>query len=117
MRYAWRLCAVASSHAVRLLFGKMKIYQWYIGLGGNHDSGLRIFRRPREPVPPVIIESLRQCPQEVVMADLDLWRPTHAMPVEEMRGTVAEETNYAIGWMLSTLLTITVVCAVWTFGV
>ncbi|MEO6945780.1 MAG: hypothetical protein ABI146_06075 [Nitrobacter sp.] len=50
------------------------------------------------------------------MADLDLWRPTHAMPVEEMRGTVAEETNYAIGWTLSTLLTVTVVCAVWTFG-
>lgn len=50
------------------------------------------------------------------MADLHLWRPTHAMPVDEMRGTVAEETNYAIGWTLSTLLTVTVVCAVWTFG-
>ena len=50
------------------------------------------------------------------MAHLDLWRPTHAMPVEEMRGTVAEETNYAIGWTLSTLLTLTVVGVVWTFG-
>ncbi len=50
------------------------------------------------------------------MADLDLWRPTPAVPVEDMRGTANEETNYAIGWMLSTLLTLTVVCVVWKFG-
>jgi hypothetical protein len=50
------------------------------------------------------------------MADLHLWRPTDALPVEDMSGTAPEETNYAIGWMLSFLLTLTVVCTVWTFG-
>ncbi|MEH6949781.1 hypothetical protein V4R08_00220 [Nitrobacter sp. NHB1] len=50
------------------------------------------------------------------MTDLHLWRPPHGMPIEDMRGIVPEETNYAIGWMLSTLLTLAVVGVVWTFG-
>jgi hypothetical protein len=50
------------------------------------------------------------------MIDLHLWRATHGVPIEDMRGIVPEETNYAIGWMLSALLTLAVVCVVWTFG-
>lgn len=55
------------------------------------------------------------------MTDLRLWRsthsvPTHNVPVDDMRGIAPEETNYAIGWVLSMLLTLTVVCVVWTFG-
>ncbi|WP_292613789.1 hypothetical protein [Nitrobacter sp. 62-13] len=50
------------------------------------------------------------------MTDLRLWRPTHGVPAEDMRGVVPEEANYAIGWTLSTLLTLAVVCIVWTFG-
>jgi hypothetical protein len=50
------------------------------------------------------------------MTDLRLWRSSHGVPVEDMRGIVPEETNYAIGWMLSALLTLAVVCVVWTFG-
>ena len=50
------------------------------------------------------------------MTDLHLWRSNHDVPVEDMRGIVPEETNYAIGWMLSALLTLTVICIVWTFG-
>jgi hypothetical protein len=50
------------------------------------------------------------------MTDLRIWRPTHGAPVEDMRGIVPEATNYAIGWMLSALLTLAVVCVVWTFG-
>ncbi|WP_412773561.1 hypothetical protein [Nitrobacter sp.] len=49
------------------------------------------------------------------MTDLRLWR-THDVPIEDMRGIVPEETNYAIGWALSALLTLTVICIVWTFG-
>ena len=41
---------------------------------------------------------------EVVMTDLHLWRPTHG-GVEDMRGIVPEEKNYAIGWTLSAVLT------------
>ncbi|MBN9146664.1 MULTISPECIES: hypothetical protein [unclassified Nitrobacter] len=55
------------------------------------------------------------------MTDLRLWRsthsvPAHSVPVDDMRGIAPEETNYAIGWVLSMLLTLTVVCVVWTFG-
>jgi hypothetical protein len=50
------------------------------------------------------------------MTDLRLRRPTHGVPVEDMRGVVSEETSYAIGWMLSALLTLAVVCVVWKFG-
>lgn len=50
------------------------------------------------------------------MTDLRLWRPTHGVPVEDMRGIVPEETNYAIAWSLSALLTLAVVGVVWTFG-
>ena len=52
---------------------------------------------------------------EVVMTYLHLWRPTHG-GVEDMRGIVSEEKNYAIGWTLSAFLTLTVVSVVWTFG-
>jgi hypothetical protein len=70
-----------------------------------------------EPAPPFAIESPRQRPRrEVSMTDLHLWRSNHDVPVEDMRGIVPEETNYAIGWMLSALLTLAVVCVVWTFG-
>ena len=50
------------------------------------------------------------------MTDLHLWRSTDGAPVEDMREIVPEETNYAVGWTLSTLLTVAVVCIVWTFG-
>ena len=50
------------------------------------------------------------------MSDLHLWRPAHGAAIDEMRGTVHEETNYAVGWMLSALLTLTVVSIVWEFG-
>jgi hypothetical protein len=50
------------------------------------------------------------------MTDLHLWRPAHHAPIEDMRGTVHEETSYAIGWMLSALLTLAVVAIVWRFG-
>jgi hypothetical protein len=73
--------------------------------------------RPTEPRRPFSIESLAaMSAREVVMTDLRLWRQTHGVPIEDMRGIVPEETNYAIGWTLSTLLTLAVVCAVWTFG-
>jgi hypothetical protein len=70
-----------------------------------------------EPRRRLVIESLRQCPQtEVVMTDLRLWRATHDVPIEDMRGIVPEETNYAIGWVVSALLTLTVICIVWKLG-
>lgn len=50
------------------------------------------------------------------MTDLPLWRFTHVSPTDDMRGTVHEETNYAIGWVFSALLTVTVVAAVWQLG-
>jgi hypothetical protein len=53
---------------------------------------------------------------EVAMSDLHLWRPAHGAAIDDMRGTVHEETNYAVGWMLSALLTLTVVSIVWEFG-
>lgn len=50
------------------------------------------------------------------MVDLHLWRPAHVSPTEDMRGTVHEETNYAIGWIFSAFLTTSVIVAVWGFG-
>lgn len=50
------------------------------------------------------------------MTDLHLWRPAHDAPIDDMCGNVHEETNYAIGWMLSALLTLAVVGIVWEFG-
>lgn len=50
------------------------------------------------------------------MADLHLWRPAHGSRLDDMRGTAPEETNYAIGWIFSALLTLAVVFAVWQFG-
>jgi hypothetical protein len=50
------------------------------------------------------------------MTDLHLWRSTHVSPTDDMRGTVHEETNYAIGWVFSALLTAAVVAAVWQLG-
>jgi hypothetical protein len=50
------------------------------------------------------------------MTDLHLWRPAHDTLIEDMRGTVHEDTNYAVGWMLSTLLTLAIVLIVWKFG-
>ena len=95
----------------------MKIYQWDIDLEAiRRNRRLGYLTDQGNPCRPLPLNLCGNVRREVVMADLDLWRPTHAMPVEEMRGTVAEETNYAIGWTLSTLLTVTVVCAVWTFG-
>lgn len=49
------------------------------------------------------------------MIGYQLWRPAHEA-VEEMRGVVPEEKNYAIGWTLSAFLTLSVVGVVWTFG-
>jgi hypothetical protein len=49
------------------------------------------------------------------MMDLHLRRPTRGA-VEDMRGIVPEEKNYAIGWTLSAFLTLAVVSVVWTFG-
>lgn len=50
------------------------------------------------------------------MTDLHLWRSAHVSPTDDMRGTVHEETNYAIGWVFSALLTAVVVAAVWQLG-
>lgn len=49
------------------------------------------------------------------MTDLHLGRPIHGA-VEDMRGIVPEGKTYAIGWTLSTFLTLVVVCLVWRFG-
>ena len=48
----------------------------------------------------------------------DRFAPLASYPrgVEDMRGIVPEEKNYAIGWTLSAVLTLTVVSVVWTFG-
>lgn len=50
------------------------------------------------------------------MTDLHLWRPTPVSPTDDMRGTMHGKTDYAIGWVLSALLTATVVAAVWQLG-
>ena len=50
------------------------------------------------------------------MSDLHLWKSAHVSPIDDMRGTVHEETNYTIGWVFSALLTIAVVFAVWQLG-
>jgi hypothetical protein len=95
----------------------MKIYQWDIDLEAIGDNQrFRYLANQGNPYCPLPLNLCGNVRREVVMADLDLWRPTPAVPVEEMRGTAHEETNYAIGWMLSTLLTLTVVGVVWTFG-
>ncbi len=54
--------------------------------------------------------------REVPMTDLHLWRRTHVSPMDDMRGTVHEETNYAVGWLFSAFLTAAVVAVVWQFG-
>jgi hypothetical protein len=48
--------------------------------------------------------------------NLRLWRATPGVPIEDMRGIVPEDTNYALGWALSVLLTLAVICIVWKFG-
>ncbi len=53
--------------------------------------------------------------REVVMTDLHLGRPLHGA-VDDMRGVVPEEKDYALGWTLSAFLTMAVVGVVWTFG-
>ncbi len=49
------------------------------------------------------------------MTDLHLGRPIHGA-VDDMRGIVPEEKDYALGWTLSAFLTLAVVGVVWTFG-
>jgi len=50
------------------------------------------------------------------MADLHLWRSTPGRSLDEMRGTVPEETNYTVSWIFSALLSLAVIFAVWQLG-